>query len=296
MLASCDDDRQTSLANEVLRIINGALFWRCGSWQEISLQLFDTVCSMHSCSFGLCFPVVGAAVLAKAEPKRSDQRRKEDLEVLFMELEGSQRDEVWKIKPYPRKGDEFCLSHITELTVKSSKVAAHCTRYHDVAMVIFSLTGYTANLFHDFTDVIVPLFTTASQFNGEVQILITDMALWWTIKYHTLLQKLSKYPLINFSKDDQVHCFKHAIVGTHAYMEFTIDASKSPHDVTMVDFNRFMRAAYSLPNETAVASARGEPQGQAQAAHHQEAPHQDVPQPGGGHRHGRGALINSGAI
>ncbi|KAI4969353.1 hypothetical protein ZWY2020_000267 [Hordeum vulgare] len=196
----------------------------------------------------------------------------------------------------PRKGDEFCLSHTTELTVKSSKVAAHCTRYHDVAMVIFSLTGYTGNLFHDFTDVIVPLFTMASQFNGEVQFLITDMALWWTIKYHTLLQKLSKYPLINFSKDDKVHCFKHAIVGTHAYMEFTIDASKSPHDVTMVDFNRFMRAAYSLPNETAVASARGEPQGQAQAAHHEEAPHQDVPQPGGDHRHGRGALINSGAI
>ncbi|KAI5004816.1 hypothetical protein ZWY2020_032059 [Hordeum vulgare] len=170
-----------------------------------------------------------------------------------MEPEGSQRDEVWKIKPYPRKGDEFCLSHITELTVKSSKVAAECTRYHDVPVVIFSLTGYTGNLFHDFTDVIVPLFTTASQFNGKVQFLITDMALWWTIKYHTLLQKLSKYPLIDFSKDDQVHCFKHAIVGTHAYMEFTIDASKSPHGVTMVDFNRFMRAAYSLSKGTAVA-------------------------------------------
>ncbi|KAE8790504.1 glycosyltransferase [Hordeum vulgare] len=170
-----------------------------------------------------------------------------------MEPDGSQRDEVWKIKPYPRKGDEFCLSHITELTVKSSKVAAECTRYHDVPLVIFSLTGYTRNLFHDFTDVIVPLFTTASQFNDEVQFLITDMVLWWTIKYHTLLQKLSKYPLIDFSKDDQVHCFKYTIVGTHAYMEFTIDASKSPHNVTMVDFNRFMCAAYSPPKETAVA-------------------------------------------
>uniref|UniRef100_A0A0E0D2V2 Uncharacterized protein n=1 Tax=Oryza meridionalis TaxID=40149 RepID=A0A0E0D2V2_9ORYZ len=129
--------------------------------------------------------------------------------VLFMEPEGSQRDEVWKIKPYPRKGDEFCLSHITEVTVKSSKVAPECTKYHDVPAVIFSLTGYTGNLFHDFTDVLVPLFTTASEFNGEVQFLITDMALWWTIKYQTVLQKLSKYPVIDFSKDDQVHCFKH---------------------------------------------------------------------------------------
>ncbi|KAM0878228.1 hypothetical protein ACQ4PT_035025 [Festuca glaucescens] len=116
----------------------------------------------------------------------------------------------------PSEGDEFCLSHITELTVKSSKVAAECTRYHEVPAVIFSLTGYTGNLFHDFTDVMVPLFTTASQFNGEV------------------------------------HCFKHAIVGLHSYMEFTIDATKSPHGVTMVDFNRFMRGAYSLGKDTAV--------------------------------------------
>lgn len=170
--------------------------------------------------------------------------------VLFMEPEGSQRDEVWKIKPYPRKGDEFCLSHITEVTVKSSKVAPECTKYHDVPAVIFSLTGYTGNLFHDFTDVLVPLFTTASEFNGEVQFLITDMALWWTIKYQTVLQKLSKYPVIDFSKDDQVHCFKHAIVGLHAYMEFTIDSTKAPHNYSMADFNRFMRGAYSLGRDS----------------------------------------------
>ncbi|KAG0514408.1 hypothetical protein BDA96_10G188800 [Sorghum bicolor] len=171
-------------------------------------------------------------------------------QIMFMEPAHSQRDELWKIKPYPRKGDEFCLSHITELTVKSSKVAPECTKYHDVPAVIFSLTGYTGNLFHDFTDVMVPLFTTASEFNGEVQFLITDMALWWTIKYHTVLQKLSKYPVIDFGKDDQVHCFKHVIVGLHAYMEFTIDSSKAPHNYSMVDFNRFMRGAYSLGRDT----------------------------------------------
>ncbi|XP_066369508.1 alpha-1,3-arabinosyltransferase XAT3 [Miscanthus floridulus] len=170
--------------------------------------------------------------------------------IMFMEPGHSQRDELWKIKPYPRKGDEFCLSHITELTVKSSKVAPECTKYHDVPAVIFSLTGYTGNLFHDFTDVMVPLFTTASEFNGEVRFLITDMALWWTIKYQTVLQKLSKYPVIDFSKDDQVHCFKHVIVGLHAYMEFTIDSSKAPHNYSMVDFNRFMRGAYSLGRDT----------------------------------------------
>ncbi|KAJ1279127.1 hypothetical protein BS78_04G132000 [Paspalum vaginatum] len=170
--------------------------------------------------------------------------------VMYMEPAGSKRDEQWKIKPYPRKGDELCLSHITEVTVKSSKVGHECVKYHDMPAVIFALTGYTGNLFHDFTDVLVPLFTTASEFNGEVQFLITDMAIWWTKKYAAVFEKLTKYPLIDFNKDNEVHCFKHAIVGLHAYMEFTIDPLKAPHNYTMVDFNRFMRRTYSLPRDS----------------------------------------------
>ncbi|KAM0829944.1 hypothetical protein ACQ4PT_066538 [Festuca glaucescens] len=176
--------------------------------------------------------------------------------VLYMEPASSKRNELWKIKPYPRKGDELCLGKLREVTVKSSKVAPECTKYHNVPAVVFALTGYTGNLFHDFTDVLVPLFTTASEFNGEVQFLITDMAVWWTNKYHVVFEKLSKYPLIDFNKDGDVHCFKHAIVGLHAYMEFTIDPSKAPHNYSMVDFNRFMRRTYQLPRDTV--SALGE--------------------------------------
>uniref|UniRef100_A0A804P235 Glycosyltransferase 61 catalytic domain-containing protein n=1 Tax=Zea mays TaxID=4577 RepID=A0A804P235_MAIZE len=171
--------------------------------------------------------------------------------VIYMEptSSGSKRNEQWKIKPYPRKGDELCLNHITEVTVKSSIVAPECSKYHDVPAVIFALTGYTGNLFHDFTDVLVPLFTTASEFNGEVQFLITDMAIWWTRKYAVVFEKLTKYPLIDFNKDNEVHCFNHAIVGLHAYMEFTIDPLKAPHNYSMVDFNQFMRRTYSLPRD-----------------------------------------------
>lgn len=176
--------------------------------------------------------------------------------VMYMEPASSKRNELWKLKPYPRKGDELCLSKVTELTVKSSKVAPECTKYHNVPVVVFALTGYTGNLFHDFTDALVPLFTTASEFNGEVQFLITDMAIWWTRKYHVVFKKLSKYPLIDFNKDTDVHCVKHAIVGLHAYMEFTIDPSKAPHNYTMVDFNRFMRRTYALPRDAV--SALGE--------------------------------------
>nr|CAB3450753.1 unnamed protein product [Digitaria exilis] len=173
--------------------------------------------------------------------------------VMYMEPPGSKRNEQWKVKPYPRKGDELCLGQITEVTVQSSNVAPECTKYHDVPAVIFALTGYTGNLFHDYTDVLVPLFTTASEFNGEVQFLITNMAIWWTRKYGVVFEKLTKYPLIDFDKDNEVHCFKHAIVGLHAYMEFTIDPLKAPHNYSMVDFNRFMRRTYSLPRDAVTA-------------------------------------------
>ncbi|CAD6244736.1 unnamed protein product [Miscanthus lutarioriparius] len=127
--------------------------------------------------------------------------------VIYMEpiSSSSKRNEQWKIKAYPRKGDELCLNHITEVTVKSSKVAPDCSKYHDVPAVIFALTAYTGNLFHDFTD------------------------------------------------DNEVHCFKHAIVGLHAYMDFTIDPLKAPHNYSMVDFNRFMRRTYSLPRDAVTA-------------------------------------------
>ncbi|XP_020088943.1 uncharacterized protein LOC109710633 [Ananas comosus] len=169
--------------------------------------------------------------------------------IVYMESDDSKADEIYKIKPYPRKGDEFCLSHVTELTVKSSKEAPQCTKHHDVPALVFSISGYTGNLFHDFTDVLVPLFTTANQFNGEVQLVITDMHPWWVIKYQKVLQKLSNYPLIDFSKDDQVHCFKSVIVGLHAYKEFRIDSSKAPKNYSMADFNRFMRRAFSVERE-----------------------------------------------
>ncbi|KAJ3692400.1 hypothetical protein LUZ60_012750 [Juncus effusus] len=170
--------------------------------------------------------------------------------VLFKEPAGSSRNEMFKIQPYPRKGDKFCLAHTTELMVKSVKDVPQCTKYHDMPALVFSITGYTGNLFHDFTDVMVPLFTTASRFNGEVQLVMSDYMIWWVRKYDKVLQSLSNYPIIDLKNDNEVRCYKHVIVGLHAYMEFTIDSKLSPQNVTMVDFNAFMRRAYDLPRKS----------------------------------------------
>lgn len=170
--------------------------------------------------------------------------------VLFMESSKTEQEEVWQVHPYPRKGDEGCLSGVRKLTVKASSEAPQCTANHDVPAIVFSTGGYAGNLFHDFADLLVPLFTTARQFDGEVQLVATDMKSWWISKYLPVLQKLSKYPVIDFDKDEQVHCFKQVIVGLQSHGEFHIDPARAPNGYTMLDFTKFMRSAFSLERDT----------------------------------------------
>ncbi|XP_008775958.2 alpha-1,3-arabinosyltransferase XAT2-like isoform X1 [Phoenix dactylifera] len=165
-------------------------------------------------------------------------------------VESTERSsESYRIRPYPRKGDKIALSRVTEVMVKSSKDGPQCSINHNVPALVFSVGGYTGNLFHDFTDVMIPIFLTASEFNGEVQFVITETRPWWMKKYLTVFQKLSRYEIIDFDNDDRVHCFKHVAVGLRAQMEFTIDPAQDPNGYTMVDFARFMRSVYSLERD-----------------------------------------------
>lgn len=166
-------------------------------------------------------------------------------------VEPSERKELWRVIPYSRKRADNDFNQIRELTVKSSTEAPQCTINHSIPAVVFSVSGYTGNLFHDFTDLLVPLFSTARQFNGEVQFMVTDNKQWWVNKYLPVFRKLSNYQLINFDEDgDQVHCFKHVIVGLQRHKELSIDPMRAPHGYSMVDFTQFMRSTYKLERDT----------------------------------------------
>ncbi|KAG1330589.1 alpha-1,3-arabinosyltransferase XAT3-like [Cocos nucifera] len=165
-------------------------------------------------------------------------------------VESTERSESWQVRPYPRKGDNAALGNVAEVMVKSSKEGPGCGITHNVPAIVFSVGGYTGNLFHDFTDVMLPIFLTANQFNGEVQFVITETKSWWMRKYLPVFQKLSRYEIIDFDIDDRVHCFKHVIVGLRAQIEFSIDPSQDPNGYSMADFGRFMRSVYSLERDT----------------------------------------------
>nr|GMD70189.1 Transcriptional repressor tup12 [Ipomoea batatas] len=72
-----------------------------------------------------------------------------------------------------------------------------CTRNHNVPAVVFSTAGYSGNLFHDFSDLLIPLYLTSREFDGEVQFLVTDKRPRWINKFKEVLQRLSKHEIID---------------------------------------------------------------------------------------------------
>ncbi|KAG7577697.1 Glycosyltransferase 61 [Arabidopsis thaliana x Arabidopsis arenosa] len=171
---------------------------------------------------------------------------------------------TWHMRPYARKGDLVAMNRVREWTVKLEQNAdqletanfSRCVRNHSVPAMIFSLGGYTMNNFHDFTDVVIPLYTTARRFNGEVQFLVTNKNPWWINKFKELVKKLSNYEVIYIDGEDETHCFRSVTVGLIRHREYfkelTIDPSNSEY--SMSDFRSFLRDTYSLRNAAVVTS------------------------------------------
>ncbi|KAJ0048775.1 hypothetical protein Pint_16941 [Pistacia integerrima] len=173
----------------------------------------------------------------------------------------SSQNSSWIIRPYARKGDEAAMNSVRKWSVKSvidPQQLPQCTKNHSVPAIIFSNAGYAGNHFHDFTDIVIPLYMSSRQFNGEVQFLITDNGYWWIEKFRKLLKKLSRYDIIDIDKETDVHCFPRGIIGLKRYdgRELTIDPSKSSQ--SMKDFRELLRSSYSLPRAAAIKIKDGE--------------------------------------
>ncbi|XP_010506511.1 PREDICTED: uncharacterized protein LOC104783113 [Camelina sativa] len=166
---------------------------------------------------------------------------------------------TWHMRPYVRKGDTAAMNRVREWTVKLEQNAddqlqnanfSRCDKNHSIPAMLFSLGGYSMNNFHDFTDIVIPLYTTARRFNGEVQFLVTNKNPRWIEKFRDLLRKLSNYEVIYIDDEDETHCFSSVVVGLNRhreyYKELTIDPSNLEY--SMSDFRSFLRDAYSLPN------------------------------------------------
>ncbi|CAH8388699.1 unnamed protein product, partial [Eruca vesicaria subsp. sativa] len=165
---------------------------------------------------------------------------------------------TWQIRPYARKGDVAAMNQVREWTLKLKQKNvenanfSRCVRNHSVPAILFSLGGYSMNNFHDFTDIVIPLYTTARRFNGEVQFLVTNKNQPWINKFKNILKSLSNYELIYIDEENETQCFSSVTVGLNRhreyYKELTID---SDSEYSMSDFRRFLRDTYSLRNAAA---------------------------------------------
>ncbi|RZR98452.1 hypothetical protein BHM03_00027806, partial [Ensete ventricosum] len=126
-------------------------------------------------------------------------------------------ENTWKIRPYARKWESPCTVH------------------HTVPAIVFSTGGFLGNFFHDFTDVLIPLFTTAHQYRGEAQFLVTNFNYGWIKKYEQILRRLSRHQIIDLDRDDP---------------------AMSPNGYSMADFREFLRSCFSLKRKSVTAGSR----------------------------------------
>lgn len=156
-----------------------------------------------------------------------------------------------QIKPYSRKYLDG-LKAVTVRSVPSTEEAPQCTTRLNIPAMVIELGGLTGNYWHDFTDVLVPLFIGARRFNGEVQLLVVNLLPFWVDRYKRIFGQISRHDIVDFENDDgAVRCYPHVVVGYGSRKEFTIDPSldETGGDYTMVDFTKFLRHAYSLPRD-----------------------------------------------
>ncbi|XP_072984834.1 alpha-1,3-arabinosyltransferase XAT3-like [Typha latifolia] len=163
-------------------------------------------------------------------------------------------DQEWKIKPYCRKHDPFALGHVKEWTLKPlsrEQSPPQCTKNHSVPAMVFSNGGFTGNLFHDYTDVLVPVFISSYHFHGEVQFLVSSLKSWWVNKFILIFKQLSKYEIIDIDNDQEIRCFPRAVVGPTFHKELGVDAAKTPTGYGAADFKKLLRDAFGLERATA---------------------------------------------
>ncbi|URE39032.1 glycosyltransferase [Musa troglodytarum] len=162
-LAEDEEDEGSSITSQKIKIVA----------EKAAIDLSKPICSETSKRSNVCEAV-------------GDIRLQGSSHTIL--LHPSLTDREWKTKPYCRKHDPPAMRNIKEWTMKPFPIGEpppRCTVNHTVPALVFSIGGFTGNLFHDFTDVIVPLFISSYQFRGEVQFVVADIKPWWPSKTPT---------------------------------------------------------------------------------------------------------------
>jgi len=160
---------------------------------------------------------------------------------------------VEKIRPYPRKSENWIMPRIRELKLTSgpSDLTRSCDITHDSPAIVFSAGGYTGSIYHDFIDGFIPLFITANSVypDRDFILVVVNPKEWWMPKYIDILGTFSKHKTILLDKENAsiTHCFTSATVGLISHGPMTIDPTQIPNSKSLVDFHNLLDKALN-PN------------------------------------------------
>lgn len=176
-----------------------------------------------------------------------------------------------KVRPYTRKFEDSIMGTIDEVTIvpvdgnsngtaeeSSNSLRRRCDVRHPagVPAVVFSTGGYTGNVYHEFSDGLIPLFITSQRFAGEVVFVVLEYHYWWLGRYGAILERLTNYKIVDFRYDRRVHCFSEMIVGLRIHGELVVDPKLMPNGEGLQDFQALLHQGYSgKPSSSSTSSS-----------------------------------------
>ncbi|KAJ0715766.1 putative protein O-GlcNAc transferase [Helianthus annuus] len=163
-------------------------------------------------------------------------------------LDKEENYKVVQVRPYAWSQFDLLktVTPVKFLQQSPQASARYCNYNHTVPAVIFSSGGFTGNLFHEFNEIIIPLYITSRVFESRVQFILVDYNPSLVMKFERIFSSLSRYNVMNPVMNTSVHCFEGAVVGLKFHGFLGINSSELPKGNSMIEFKKFLRSAYSL--------------------------------------------------
>lgn len=221
-----EDDHQESFKVHLSRLVRGE--------EGRNLETKGFAC--HSSEFSL--------LCVARQPVRIDTRSSN----ITVHIPSDEAVEETNIRPYGRQENNF-LQHIKPVKILhgNQDPVPECEVNHRVPALIFS-SAYVGNTFHEFSDLIIPLFLTSNHLKSRVLIILDDYNSSFVDKFRPVLSRLSDYEVMNPAENRSIHCFTGSIIGLTYHNVLTVDPRKVPGDHTMPDFKQFLRESFNLEN------------------------------------------------
>jgi hypothetical protein len=159
-----------------------------------------------------------------------------------------EKEQQWSVNAYSQKMYMYFSKNVTVKQLRGPQNAPLCTvDQSNTPAVLISFGGPTGNFWHDFTDVIIPLFLASRPLNRDIQFLIINYQQWFLDKFSLIFKDLSRYQIVNFDEDKEVRCYRQMSVGLLNHKDFSIDPKRAFDGFNMFKFRMYIRSIYSLP-------------------------------------------------